>query len=517
MPSNKKKEIWVKGAEVIQTSIFFMSEPTKFLVQEWPKFGLGNKIQHYISYMVEDFCRMYFIRHEFDSGAEFLTRKMFRDPVWALRLIDKIERWSKLFMNESKNILSSRMRTMTDKQLIKLYTDCLHYHALQNGVGASVSWLADAEKERFTKGLWRRLEEHMQTVGSMHNIAEVFSILTTPREESFVAKEERDFLAIAITIYHRSRVRNIFRSNKISNILPQIHTVDKKLFQRIRNHHAKYCWLSYQYRGPASPIEEYLERWKEMIKGKSNPQALLTKYIRDRKQILARQSWLVKHLEITPSLKKLILLGQRMVFIKAFRKEAVYHGMYAYDPLLREMGRRLGLTIAQMWAMKTEEVTDALLNHAFNVDELNDRQKLAVVFIDRKHHTIYSGKKAKVFLKKLSFEKAYAGKVREFQGTPACPGKVRGIVKIVNIPEEMKKMKKGDVMVAHNTNPNLVPAMKKAAALVSESGGLTCHTAIVARELRIPCIVGVIGADKLLKDGDKVEVNATTGIICKIK
>lgn len=516
MPRSKKKEIWVSTAEVIQTSIFFMSEPTKFLVQEWPKFGLGNKINRYISFFEKDFCKMYFVRHEFDASADFLTNKMFQNPAWALRLIGNIEQWSKQFMKESKKILSSRLRDMTDRQLIKSYTDCLHFHALQNGVGASVSWLADAEKERFTKGLWRRLDEHMQTVGSMHNIAEVFSILTTPREESFVAQEERDFLAIAITIYRRSRVRNIFRSVKVTSILQKIYTVDKKLYRRIRHHHATYCWLSYQYRGPASPIEEYLVRWKEVMKGKIIPQALLTKLIRDRKQVLARQSWLVKHLEITPSLKKLIFLGQRMVFIKAFRKEAVYHGMYAYDPLLREMGRRLGLTIAQMWAMKTEEVPDALLNHAFDVDELNNRQKIAVAFIDRKHHTIYTGKKARTFLKKLSFEKTHSSKVKEMSGTPACPGKVRGIVKIVNTPEEMKKMKKGNIMVAHNTNPNLVPAMKKAAALVSESGGLTCHTAIVARELRIPCIVGVPGADKILKDGDKVEVDATKGIVCKI-
>ena len=77
-------------------------------------------------------------------------------------------------------------------------------------------------------------------------------------------------------------------------------------------------------------------------------------------------------------------------------------------------------------------------------------------------------------------------------------------------------MNKGDVLVSHATNPNLLPAMGMAAAIVTDIGGLTCHAAIVSREFRIPCIVGTKIATQVLQDNDLVEVDAEKGVVKKI-
>ena len=81
----------------------------------------------------------------------------------------------------------------------------------------------------------------------------------------------------------------------------------------------------------------------------------------------------------------------------------------------------------------------------------------------------------------------------------------------------MKKMNKGDILVAVQTMPQLLPAMKKAAAFVTDIGGLVCHAAIVARELGTPCIIGTWNATKILKDGDLVEVDADEGVVKILK
>ena len=78
-------------------------------------------------------------------------------------------------------------------------------------------------------------------------------------------------------------------------------------------------------------------------------------------------------------------------------------------------------------------------------------------------------------------------------------------------------MEKGDVLVSSMTRPELVPAMKKALAVVTDEGGMTCHAAIVSRELGIPCVVGTKIATKAFKDGDFVEVNANHGVVRKMK
>lgn len=100
-------------------------------------------------------------------------------------------------------------------------------------------------------------------------------------------------------------------------------------------------------------------------------------------------------------------------------------------------------------------------------------------------------------------------------GDPASPGIASGIVKVIHSPKEIGKVNKGDVLVAPQTNPDYVPAMKKAVAIVTEMGGRTSHAAIVSRELGIPAVVGASGATKTLKTGSIITVNGVKGEIYK--
>ena len=81
---------------------------------------------------------------------------------------------------------------------------------------------------------------------------------------------------------------------------------------------------------------------------------------------------------------------------------------------------------------------------------------------------------------------------------------------------DLNKIKVGEILVANFTTPEYVPAMKKAAAIVTDDGGITSHAAIVARELKKPCVIGTKISTKVLRDGDLVEVDANKGIVKKI-
>lgn len=104
-----------------------------------------------------------------------------------------------------------------------------------------------------------------------------------------------------------------------------------------------------------------------------------------------------------------------------------------------------------------------------------------------------------------------------FSGSPASPGIGVGVVKIIMTPKEIGKIKPGDILVAPQTNPDYVPAMKKASAIITEKGGRTSHAAIVSRELGIPAVVGAEGATKILKDGMVISVNGLSGDVFKGK
>ncbi len=99
------------------------------------------------------------------------------------------------------------------------------------------------------------------------------------------------------------------------------------------------------------------------------------------------------------------------------------------------------------------------------------------------------------------------------KGLGASPGIGTGVVRNIKDITEMEKVQPGEILVTVMTNPDMVPAMKKAAAVVTDEGGRTCHAAIVSRELGIPCIVGSKNASKVLKDGMEVTVDATRGVV----
>ena len=100
-------------------------------------------------------------------------------------------------------------------------------------------------------------------------------------------------------------------------------------------------------------------------------------------------------------------------------------------------------------------------------------------------------------------------------GLAASPGIGIGNVKIIKDLNELNKIQQGDILVTRMTSPDMVPGMKKAAAVVTDEGGITAHAAIVSRELGIPCVVGTEKATQLLHDGDLITVDGTSGIVYK--
>ena len=99
------------------------------------------------------------------------------------------------------------------------------------------------------------------------------------------------------------------------------------------------------------------------------------------------------------------------------------------------------------------------------------------------------------------------------RGEVASAGIYTGKVKIVINPREINKVVEGDILVAHMTTPDWVPAMQKAGAIVTDEGGMTCHAAIVSREMGTPCIVGTEHGTTVLKEGQLITVDATKGLI----
>jgi phosphohistidine swiveling domain-containing protein len=188
-----------------------------------------------------------------------------------------------------------------------------------------------------------------------------------------------------------------------------------------------------------------------------------------------------------------------------------------YDELLKKI-KQLVRTSEEydllMW-YDPQSLVDYFKNKKISQKEILDRKQMYILMINKGKLRVLAGQEAINYFN-YNFKEELPKKVQEIKGTVASLGKAKGQVKIVITQDDQRKMKKGDILVSTMTTPRLMSAVKMAAAIVTDEGGLTAHAAIVARELNIPCIVGTKIATKVLKDGDIVEVDANKGIVKKL-
>jgi pyruvate,water dikinase len=135
-----------------------------------------------------------------------------------------------------------------------------------------------------------------------------------------------------------------------------------------------------------------------------------------------------------------------------------------------------------------------------------------IFLVQARPETVWSKRKA-VEKPREEVVEVEAGKVL-VKGIPASPGVAYGkAVVALTVDEAARKMKKGDILVTKMTDPDWVPYMKIASAIVTDEGGMTAHAAIVSRELGIPAVVGTGNATKVLRDGLEVTVDGSRGVV----
>ena len=182
----------------------------------------------------------------------------------------------------------------------------------------------------------------------------------------------------------------------------------------------------------------------------------------------------------------------------------------------------IAASIAKKCGYKKEQIlsttADELLKY-FAKSNLPDSRILTVRYVksailfDRGRYQVYAGKQADKIENILLPHK----NANMIKGSIAYKGIATGLVRLVIDPnKDGSSFKPGEILVTGMTRPEFLPIMKKAAAFITDAGGILSHAAIVARELKKPCVIGTHVATRLLKNGDLVEVDANKGIIRKL-
>jgi len=269
--------------------------------------------------------------------------------------------------------------------------------------------------------------------------------------------------------------------------------------------HKKWSWIPFDYIGP--------EEWgKEYFLKKMDVDFERLKKLKED-NITLRENQKKAFREYDPIILRLIKDFHILSYIQDERKGAttlthVYLQKYLYN----EISKRTCIKIEHLRIMIPDEIRDALLfNKKFDSDLLKKRMYESLILFYNNKFSVHQGDYIyKRFVELLPTKK-------EIKGTVVCKGKVKGVVKVCLTSNDISKVKKGDILVAPMTTPDYILAIGRAAGFITDEGGMTCHAAIVAREMNKPCIIGTGFATDLLKDGDLIELDAEEGIVRKIE
>jgi len=321
-------------------------------------------------------------------------------------------------------------------------------------------------------------------------------ILSLPRYKSYTALEEEDFLKILVD------------TDDINDILKR----------RLKNHSKKYLWKPIQQDEDPYDYDFYLNLVKEKLKQKEELKNKLSELINYLPELRRNQKEIMLELKMSQNIKKIVRDLQNVGHMRDIRKATYCKSRYYSRFLFDEIGKRISLDRKSIGYLTPNEIQVCLLGKKKpNLNTVRIRKDYYIQELMGKKIKILTG--AETLNKEKLIMQSVNSKVinkRIVKGMGACPGKVRGRVRQIKDISKTSSFQPNEILVTIMTTPEVVPAMKKAAAIVTDEGGLTCHAAIVSRELNVPCVVGTKFATKIFKNGDFIEVDAAKGIVKKL-
>lgn len=439
--------------------------------------------------------KFYYGEEDSERVSEAILRKIVDEKNFGPAINQNIRRVANELFELSRKIEPEFLEGLSNMELADFYKKLNDIHA----EFYSWCWLPNAVDmfhAHFTDYLKSLLAKHSKSEEET-NIALV--ALSFSEEKSFVQEELESLLNIAV-----------FR---------KAHPDGKVVFEKmLAEHHARYFYLKHLWIGKdgISTIEEYRQAVGKILSEHDPKEVLESEHKKwaDNKKL--RDDYEQK-MNLSEHERKLFRTYAEFAFTKTYRRRVQLYWAYKMDSVFEELSRRFDISFMEARFLMPNEVAEGLRDGlSGEIKKIAaERTKHCVYYAEKDMEIVAIGEDCEKF-ESMIVEEAN-GEVDEFKGQVACVGKVRGLVRIVNSTSDMHKVNDGDILISIATNPDILPAMKKAVAFVTEQGGITSHAAIVAREMGKPCIIGTKIATKILKDGDSVEVDSNSGIVKILK
>jgi len=322
---------------------------------------------------------------------------------------------------------------------------------------------------------------------------------------------EIDLLIETLTI---PKKRSLLQEENIE-FLKIIHTWGSKpsdLTKRISKHLQSWAWLGdHNYRGEFWTFRDLTSRIRSS-KGINNKK-VITEIRRAERIAETVYNNLLKKLKFNPAEKKIIDLARGYVHFRTYRLDQLFYSEFLVKNMLFEVAKRLELDYKDLILLSPLEISSSLSITPNLSTIIKKRRKSYAIVLDNYRLKIFSGLGSRLYSEGDGIHE----KVGVIKGNIAYRGLVKGRARVILKKSDFNKFLPHDILVTSMTTPDFVPLMKACSAIVTDEGGITCHAAIISRELKKPCIIGTKMATQILKDNDLIEVDANQGIVKILK
>ncbi len=296
----------------------------------------------------------------------------------------------------------------------------------------------------------------------------------------------------------------------------------------IRTYGERYAWFFFNTYDRVIADSFLAERFRELA---AIPAKERTAFVRKAGEELKKHNAaytkilrkLKNHKEITYLAKLFGALGNDRLELKKWWTGSEY----LFLDFFEEIARRLGLGVEEyLMTYRLRDTYEALTSGKKLSPKVRaERRKHYAVILKNDAVKFLESKEAAAFAKShlKSAAEAHAAGGSEIRGTVANTGTAAGIARLIRVEDlkellaDMKRFRKGEIIVTTMTQPTMASMARKAAAIVTNEGGITSHASILAREFGIPCVVGTKTATDIIRDGDRIEVDADKGVVRVLK
>jgi phosphohistidine swiveling domain-containing protein len=496
---------WMLGEHIPNCDLFFSTIWLNGFVSYFDK-HLGRAYKKILCKYEGYNLWFYFGEHDSYEVGEYIADKIINNPGFAEEINKNIIVEADKLRMFSETIPQKNLENLSDKGLWEIYQKHHEVHSQYYTWG----WIPVAV-DMFHGNLTRRVKEYLRGIGvADETLNEYLVLLTQPTKKSLIAVEQEDLVRIALVI-EEAGLSMLFRSTNLKEITAHFpkHIMDLLEAHRKKYYYTKHIWVEGEY-----TVEDYLGQLEEIFSIDESVSAVIEKQAKEFDEIKRKRESLMRDLAIDAAWKRILDAYGDFMVTKIYRRYAQLLAVHHMSAVLKEIAKRKYITEKQVRFATFEDIKKMLLEDVYDEAELLRRTRMCIYYAERGFEKVFVEEEAREIAQTL--ERDVDKNISELTGESGCIGYAKGKVKVIIRASDMEKMKEGDVLVSIATDPDIVPAMKKASAIITEQGGVTSHAAIVSRELGIPCVIGTKIATKVLKDGDMVEVDANRGIVKKL-